>query len=109
MRDTMAMATEVAMASPRLRTLLDTPAVTEYNAAPDQTSELGLKALLDGLATNRAARRAEPPMPLMPPVDGHCPHTRRRAVAHLVSSCRLESCNFRSTAETWDSTVFTEM
>ncbi|UUU24460.1 hypothetical protein [Streptomyces sp. DSM 40750] len=45
----MAKATEVAMAFPRLRT----PAATQYNAAPDQTFELGLKALLDGLAANR--------------------------------------------------------
>lgn len=29
-------------------------AATQYNAAPHQTFELGLKALLDGLATNRA-------------------------------------------------------
>lgn len=53
-----------------------------------------------------------PPRP--PVAPGHpgvtvTGHTSRRAVAHLVSSCRLESCNFRSTAETWDSTVFTEM
>ena len=36
-------------------------------------------------------------------------YTRRRSVAHLVSSWRVESCSFRSTEETWDSTVLTEM
>ncbi len=36
-------------------------------------------------------------------------HTSRRAVAQRVSSCRLESWSLRSTAETCDSTVFTEM
>lgn len=37
------------------------------------------------------------------------PQTSRRAVAQRVSSCRLLSCSLRSTAETCDSTVFTEM
>lgn len=32
-----------------------------------------------------------------------------RSVAHRVSSCLLESCNLRNTAETCDSTVLTEM
>src|SRR5690606_34037591 len=36
-------------------------------------------------------------------------HTSRRAVAQRVSSCRLDSWSLRSTAETWDSTVFPEM
>jgi hypothetical protein len=40
---------------------------------------------------------------------GRAAQTSRRAVAHRVSSWRLESCSFRSTAETWLSTVFTEM
>ncbi|WP_323379322.1 methyltransferase domain-containing protein [Streptomyces durbertensis] len=35
--------------------------------------------------------------------------TRRRAVAQRVSSWRLESWSLRRTAETWDSTVLTEM
>jgi hypothetical protein len=35
--------------------------------------------------------------------------TRRRSVAHLVSSCLVDSCNFRSTEETCDSTVLVEM
>ena len=33
---------------------------------------------------------------------------RRCSVAHLASSCRVESCSLRNTFETWLSTVFTE-
>jgi hypothetical protein len=44
-----------------------------------------------------------------PPTDARLRHTSRRAVAHRVSSCRFDSWSFLSTAETWDSTVFTEM
>ncbi|MFE7838604.1 hypothetical protein ACFU53_21860 [Streptomyces sp. NPDC057474] len=51
----MAKATEVAMVFPPLRTRLDASAATEHNAAPDRTCELGLKALLDGLAANHTA------------------------------------------------------
>lgn len=36
-------------------------------------------------------------------------HSSRRAAAQRVSSLRFESCSLRSTAETWVSTVFTEM
>ena len=32
----------------------------------------------------------------------------RRSLAHAVSWWRLESCSLRSTAETWDSIVFTD-
>jgi hypothetical protein len=35
--------------------------------------------------------------------------TKRRSVAHLVSSWRVESWSFRSTEETCDSTVLVEM
>ena len=35
--------------------------------------------------------------------------SNRRAFAHAVSSCRLESWSLRSTADTWVSTVFVEM
>lgn len=55
MRETMAKAAEVAMAFPRLRARLDSPAATEDNAAPGQTFELGLPALLNGLAEQRTA------------------------------------------------------
>jgi glutamate-5-semialdehyde dehydrogenase len=45
---------------------------------------------------------------------GSCPVTastqsRSRPAAQAVSSCRLDSCSLRSTAETWVSTVLTEM
>lgn len=55
MRHTMAKAAEVAMAFPRLRTRLNSPAANEYNATPEQTFELGLRALLNGLAEQRTA------------------------------------------------------
>ncbi|MEU8385382.1 TetR/AcrR family transcriptional regulator C-terminal domain-containing protein [Streptosporangium sp. NPDC048865] len=58
-QDTMARATEVAMDFPRLRTRLDTPPGTDYAAAPEQTFEFGLHALLDGLQ----ARLADLPEP----------------------------------------------
>ncbi|CAM5692018.1 hypothetical protein SVIOM342S_02828 [Streptomyces violaceorubidus] len=49
-----------------------------------------------------------------PAPDGPAPRplvgqTSRRAVAQRVSSCRLDSWSLRRTAETWDSTVLTEM
>jgi hypothetical protein len=46
----MAQAQEIAIRYPRLRARLETPAATAYAAAPDQTFEFGLHALLDGLA-----------------------------------------------------------
>nr|WSW57141.1 TetR/AcrR family transcriptional regulator C-terminal domain-containing protein [Streptomyces sp. NBC_00998] len=48
MQHTMAKAGEVAMQFPRLRARLETPAA-QYGAAPDETFELGLRALLGGL------------------------------------------------------------
>ncbi|WP_436762202.1 TetR/AcrR family transcriptional regulator [Streptosporangium sp. V21-05] len=54
-RDTMARASEVAMGFPRLRARLEAPSGmdhavhTAHAAAPDQTFEFGLQALLDGL------------------------------------------------------------
>ena len=44
-----------------------------------------------------------------PAGDGFPVHTRCRSVAHFVSWCRLLSWSFRSTDETWVSTVFMEM
>ncbi|AWS47452.1 TetR/AcrR family transcriptional regulator [Streptosporangium sp. 'caverna'] len=49
LQDAMSQAQEIAMRYPRLRTRLQTPAATDYAAAPDQTFEFGLQALLDGL------------------------------------------------------------
>ena len=37
------------------------------------------------------------------------PYASRRSAAHLVSWCRVDSCSLRSTDDTCDSTVFTEM
>ncbi|NGN66540.1 TetR family transcriptional regulator [Streptomyces sp. A7024] len=54
-RRTMAKAREVAAEFPRLRARLDTPA-DDYNAAPEQTFEHGLQALLDGLAAAPGGR-----------------------------------------------------
>lgn len=53
-RETMAKAVEVAAQYPRLRARLDSPS-TEYAAAPADTFEFGLAALLDGLETRLAA------------------------------------------------------
>ncbi|MFF3442372.1 TetR/AcrR family transcriptional regulator C-terminal domain-containing protein [Streptosporangium sp. NPDC002721] len=54
-QDTMTRATEVAMDFPRLRARLEAPAATDYAAAPDQTFEFGLEALLDGLGNRLAS------------------------------------------------------
>jgi AcrR family transcriptional regulator len=48
LRDRMATAREVAAQFPRLRASLDT-AAADYGAAPENTFELGLQAILDGL------------------------------------------------------------
>jgi AcrR family transcriptional regulator len=48
MRDSMAKASEIAAQFPRLRARLQT-AASGYSAAPDNTFEFGLQAILDGL------------------------------------------------------------
>jgi AcrR family transcriptional regulator len=48
--DNMAQATEIAGQFPRLRARLDT-AAADYAAAPDDSFEFGLRAILDGLQT----------------------------------------------------------
>src|SRR5581483_1657356 len=48
------------------------------------------------------------PLGLRTDEDERVAHTRRCCVAQRVSSWRLESCSFRSTLETWLSTVFTD-
>jgi AcrR family transcriptional regulator len=55
-RDTMASATEIAMQFPRLRERLGT-AAANYGAAPEDTFEFGLQAILDGLESARPSRR----------------------------------------------------
>ncbi len=53
MRDSMAKAREIATQFPRLRTRLET-AAADYGAAPDNTFEFGLQAILDGLEAQLA-------------------------------------------------------
>ncbi|QFZ17330.1 TetR/AcrR family transcriptional regulator [Saccharothrix syringae] len=55
--DALDKAREVAAHYPRLRARLGTPAATGYAASPDESFELGLQALLDGLE-RRLDRRA---------------------------------------------------
>jgi AcrR family transcriptional regulator len=59
MRDTMAKAAETAAGFPRLRARLET-AAADYAAAPDNTFEFGLQAILDGLEA-RLARLPDVP------------------------------------------------
>ena len=53
LHDAMTKAQEIAMGYPWLRARLHTPAAREYAAAPDQTFEFGLHAILDGLEQQR--------------------------------------------------------
>ncbi|WP_238441848.1 TetR/AcrR family transcriptional regulator C-terminal domain-containing protein [Streptomyces pratensis] len=55
LNDAMAEAREIAMRHPRLRARLGTSAASAYTAAPDDTFEFGLQALLDGLARRATA------------------------------------------------------
>jgi AcrR family transcriptional regulator len=56
LRDTMTKAREIATQFPRLRARLDT-AAADYGAAPEDTFEFGLQAILDGLQAQLIARR----------------------------------------------------
>ncbi len=56
MRDSMARASAIATQFPRLRARLGT-AAADYGAAPDNTFEFGLQAILDGMEAQRIARR----------------------------------------------------
>lgn len=47
--EAMAKSQEIAKNYPRLRARLESPAASDYSAAPDNTFETGLHALLDGL------------------------------------------------------------
>jgi hypothetical protein len=55
-RASMAKAGEIAAQFPRLRARLGT-AAADYAAAPDNTFEFGLQAILDGLEAQLTARR----------------------------------------------------
>ena len=59
MRESMAKAREIATQFPRLRARLVTPAA-DYSAAPENSFEFGLQAILDGLESQLAARRRRP-------------------------------------------------
>ncbi|MGQ5264468.1 TetR/AcrR family transcriptional regulator C-terminal domain-containing protein [Micromonospora sp. ZYX-F-536] len=54
-QEAMARAKEIAMDYPHLRARLETPAAADYAAAPDNSFEFGLQALLDGLEQRIAA------------------------------------------------------
>lgn len=54
--ETMARARETAERFPRLRRRLDSPGA-DYNASPERTFEVGLRALLDGLSPAGSAER----------------------------------------------------
>ena len=56
MRDSMAKASEIATQFPRLRARLGT-AAADYGAAPDNSFEFGLQAILDGLRAQLTTRR----------------------------------------------------
>jgi AcrR family transcriptional regulator len=56
MRDSMAKAREIAAQFPRLRARLET-AVADYAAAPDNSFEFGLQAILDGIEAQLITRR----------------------------------------------------
>lgn len=61
MTDAMTRTAETAQRFPRLRERLGTPAASQYAAAPDNTFEFGLQAILDGfearLTADRTSRR----------------------------------------------------
>jgi AcrR family transcriptional regulator len=59
-RETMAKAIEIGMQFPRLRARLEEGADIGYATAPEHSFEFGLKAILDGLENELAARRRPP-------------------------------------------------
>src|SRR6266566_208374 len=81
MRDSMERAREIAARFPRLRAGLDT-AAAEYAAAPENSFEFGLQAILDGLEARLVASRvAAGQKARKPPIrDQHAsPHRRPMA------------------------------
>jgi len=72
-RDSMAKASEIAAQFPRLRARLQ-KAAAGYGAAPDNTFEFGLQAILDGLQAQLTARRTPAGQNARkPPSQGHEP------------------------------------
>lgn len=66
MRDSLANAREIATQFPRLRARLETTAA-DYGAAPDNSFEFGLQAILDGMQAQLTARHAPPERAAIPP------------------------------------------
>src|SRR5262245_42492329 len=60
MRHSMAKAREIATQFPRLRNRLNAASATDYCAAPDNTFEFGLQAILDGLEAQLIAGPLRP-------------------------------------------------
>jgi hypothetical protein len=56
LHDTVAQAGDIARKFPRLRARLEGASGTDYNAAPDNSFEFGLNAILDGFEGRLAAR-----------------------------------------------------
>ncbi|WP_330458653.1 TetR/AcrR family transcriptional regulator C-terminal domain-containing protein [Streptomyces sp. NBC_00820] len=61
MRESLTKMTEIAQQFPRLRERLDAYADKDYGAAPSQSFEVGLQALLDGLEIRLGDRRLPQP------------------------------------------------
>lgn len=57
----MVKAREVAMRYPRLRSRLDDSSAADYPAAPGQTFDIGLRALLHGLTAQLTGRTMHEP------------------------------------------------
>ncbi len=57
MRDSVAKARQIGAQFPRLRARLETASARGYTAAPENTFEFGLQAILDGLEARLVARR----------------------------------------------------
>lgn len=57
LRETMAVAAEIAQDYPHLRRRLRSPAAEDYAAAPDNSFEFGLQAILDGFEARLRAKR----------------------------------------------------
>jgi len=76
--------------------LADLPLSELHGYVPDVAEPADFDEFWSGqLAAARAAARGA--------------QARRRSVAHRASWWRVDSCSFRSTEETWVSTVLTEM
>jgi AcrR family transcriptional regulator len=88
MHESMAKAREIAAQFPRLRARLDT-SVAEYAAAPDNTFEFGLQAILDGLEAQLSALDTRTDQnPHEADRHDHDPAARRGRGPHRASSPR---------------------